>query len=465
MRKLMAGVCMTILAGCSVGPDYVRPDIKSPEQWKVEYRAAADMADVQWWKSFKDPVLDSLIETAIRENLDLQNASAKVDQYLGVLDTTRSQFFPQITASFTPAVQRSYQTLNNTTESYQAALNASWEIDLWGRIRRSSEAARARILGSEAGRRAVLLSVVSNLASAYITLRGLDLELEIVRDTEKAYAESLKLFQLRFKYGTISQLELSQAESNYESARQAIPSYESLVRQQENTICLLLGRVPGPIPRGKSLRELMPPGLPAELPSQLLERRPDIVQAEQSLVAANAEVGAAKAAHFPKITFSGALGYASSDIKKLFVPGYELASAGGSVVAPLLNFGQIRGQVKQAEALKQQALFQYRQTVLTSFKEVEDALVKSVKGREQLEAQRRQVVALEEYARISRLQFEAGTSNYLQVLDADRSLFNGRLTQTQTHYNLLVSMISVYKAMGGGCVAEADRLREEQRSK
>jgi len=458
MHRLIFLLIACMLSGCSVGPDYVRPDIQSPEKWGVEYKAAADMANLAWWKQFNDPVLDNLVETAIQENLDLKNATAKVDQYLGVLQTTRSQYFPQITAGFTPGVQRSYQTLNNTTESYQANLAASWELDLWGKIRRSSEAAQARIIGSEAGRRAVIMSVVANVAGNYITLRGLDRQLEIARDTEKAYADTLKLFQLRFKHGTISQLELSQAESNYESARQAIPNYESLIKQQETLICLLLGRVPGPIPRGKTLDQLIPPAIPAGLPSELLERRPDIIQAEQSLVAANAEVGVAKAAHFPKISLSGALGYASSDISKLFVPGYELASAGGSVIAPLLNFGQIRGQVKQAEALKQQALYQYRQTVLTGFKEVEDALVKTTKGKEQLDAQKRQVVALEEYARISRLQFEAGTSNYMQVLDADRSLFSGKLTQTQTHYNTLVSLISVYKAMGGGWATEADKL-------
>ena len=458
MRKLSFGMLFWLLAGCSVGPDYVRPDLKAPEQWNVEYQAAAELANVQWWKSFKDPVMDSLIETAVRGNLDLKSATAKVDQYLGVLDTTRSQYFPQITGSFTPGVQRSYLTLNNTTESYQASLNASWELDLWGRIRRSSEAAQARIIGSEAGRRAVIMTVVSNVAAGYMTLRGLDSLLEISRDTEKAYAESLKLFHLRFKYGTISQLELSQAESNYESARQSIPNYESLIRQQENLISLLLGRTPGPITRGKTLEELIPPGIPSELPSQLLERRPDIIQAEQSLIAANAEVGVAKAAYFPKISLSGALGYASTDISKLFVPGSELTSAGGQILAPLFTFGQIKGQVKQAEALKQQALYQYQQTVLTGFREVEDALIKTTKGREQLEAQKRQVNALEDYSRISRLQFEAGTTNYLQVLDADRSLFSGKLSKTQTHYGLLVSYISVYKAMGGGWVAEADKL-------
>jgi outer membrane protein, multidrug efflux system len=304
----------------------------------------------------------------------------------------------------------------------------------------------------------VLLTLVANVASGYLTLRGLDRQLEVTRATEKAYAESLKLFRLRFQYGTISQLEVSQSESQYEAARQSVPAYESLIRQQENLLSLLMGRPPGPIPRGKRLDELTPPGIPAGLPSELLERRPDIIQAEQALIAANAQIGAAKAAYFPKISLTGLLGVASSDIGKLFVPGADIWSAGGQVVAPLLDFGAISGQVKQAEALKQQAMFQYRQTILTGFREVEDALIKTAKGREQLDSQEWQVRSLEEYAHLSRLQFEAGTANYLQVLDADRSLFSGRLTFNQTRSDLLIALVSVYKSMGGGWVAEADTL-------
>lgn len=455
MRNLCCTLLLILLTGCTVGPDYIRPDVTAHERWTVDYQSAAGLADSQWWKQFGDPALDRLIEQAVRENLDLKSATAKVDQYLGALDATRSQYFPQISAGFDAGSKRA---AGITTESYQAALNATWELDLWGRIRRSSEAAQAQITGSEAGRRGVLLTLVANVASGYLTLRGLDRQLEITRATEKAYAESLNLFQLRFKYGTVSQLEVSQAESQYESARQSIPVYESQIRQQENLLSLLLGRAPGAIPRGKTLDELTPPDIPAGLPSQLLERRPDIIQAEQSLVAANAQVGVAIAGYFPKISLTGALGVASNDIGRLFVPGSNIWSAAGQAVAPLLNFGQTSGQVKQAEAQQQQALFQYQKAVLTGFKDVEDALIKTTKGREQLAAQKRQVAALEEYSRLSRLQFEAGTSNYLQVLDADRSLFTGKLNRTQTQYDLLVSLISVYKAMGGGWIGEADKL-------
>jgi multidrug efflux system outer membrane protein len=449
---------LLLFTGCSVGPDYVRPDIASPASWQVEYQAAADLANTRWWQQFDDPVLDGLIETAVKGNLDLMQATAKVNQYLGALDSSRSQYYPQIGAGFDAGAQRGG---GKVTESYQAALNATWEVDLWGKLRRSNEAALAQLVGTEAGRRGVLVSLVANVAGGYITLRGLDRQLEIARATEQVYADSLKLFQLRYQYGTISQLELSQAESQYESARQMVPSYESLIRQQENLLSLLLGRAPGPIPRGKPLGKLVPPGIPAGLPSTLLERRPDIMEAEQALIAANARIGVARAAWFPSLSLTGALGTASSDIGSLFTPGSYVWSAGGQLLAPLLTFGKIAGEVRQAEAQQQQALYRYQQTVLTAFREVEDALIKTAKGKEQLEALMRQVRSLEEYARIARLQFEAGTSSYLQVLDAERSLFTGRLNQTQTGYDQLVSLITVYKAMGGGWILEADRLGEK----
>ena len=462
MCKFLIALPLFMLCACSVGPDYVRPATPVHDRWNVEYLAAANLANVQWWRQFGDPVLDSLIETAIRENLDLRVATARVDQFLGLLDTTRSQYFPQISASYTGIAQRQ---IGLPSESHQATVNASWELDLWGRIRRSTESAQAQIIGSEAGRRGVLMTLVANVASGYLTLRGLDRQLEVTRATERAYAESLKLFQLRFKYGTVSQLEVSQSESQYEAALQSIPVYESQIRQQENLLSLLLGRSPGPIPRGKWLEEMTPPGIPAGLPSELLERRPDIIQAEQTLIAANAQIGVAKAAYFPKISLTGVLGVASTDISRLFVPGADIWSATGQVAAPLLNFGALSGQVKQAEAQQQQALFQYRQAILTGFREVEDALIKTTKGREQFESQQRHVLSLEEYARLSRLQFEAGTANYLQVLDADRSLFSGRLAFNQTRSDLLAGMVSVYKSMGGGWVTEADKLNQPSEKK
>ncbi len=313
------------------------------------------------------------------------------------------------------------------------------------------------MLASEEGRRAVVLTLVASVANGYINLRGLDRQLEIARETEQAYAEGLELFRFRHQYGTVSRVELSQAEAQYEIARQAIPEFESLVRQQENLLSVLLGRNPGPIPRGKTIDELTPPGIPAGLPSALLERRPDIVQAEQSMIAANAQIGVARALYFPRISLTGLLGVASSELSDLSESGSRIWSVGGNALAPVFTFGAISGQVRQAEAVQQQALNQYQQTILTAFREVEDALVSTIKGREQLASQGRQVGALDDYARLSRLQYEGGTVSYLQVLDADRSLFSEQLSFVETQTQVLTSLVNVYRTMGGGWVNEADR--------
>lgn len=463
MRKAIICMMVILLAGCSVGPDYVKPTIVSPPSWRIDYEAAANLADMAWWEQFGDPALNTLIETALRENRDLKTAAARVDQFLGVLDTTRSQFFPQFGASASASRQRDTETgpvprHGTTYDYYQGALNVYWEIDIWGRIRRASESAQAQVLASEEGRRAVVLTLVTSVANSYITLRGLDRQLEIAQETEQAYGKSLKLFQLRHQYGAISRVQLSQVESQYEIARQAIPQLESLVRQQENLISVLLGRNPGPIPRGKTVDQLTPPGIPAGLPSTLLERRPDIVQAEQNLVSATAQIGVAKALYFPVISLTGLLGTASADFSDLFEGPSKIWSLGGSALMPIYTFGAISGQVKQAEAFQHQTHYQYEQTILNAFREVEDALVATTKGREQLESQGRQVKSLGDYARLSRLQYEGGTVSYLQVLDADRSLFSGQLSYVQTQTGVLTSLVNVYKSMGGGWVSEADRL-------
>lgn len=464
MRNLLIVVLATItLTACSIGPDYFRPTVETIPDWTVNYEAAAGLADTAWWQQFDDPVLNRLIDTALRENLDLQVASARVDQYLGQLQTTRAEFFPQISAA--AAASRQDQTDTGLTagdngpyNNYQGTLNASWEIDLWGRIRRANEAARAELLASEEGRRAVILSLTANTASAYIVLRSLDRQLEISRETAKAYAETLRIFNLRQQYGSVSQLEVSQVESQYEVARQAIPQYEAAVARGENLLNVLLGHPPGAIPRGKSIDELGIPGIPAGLPSELLERRPDIAQAEQQMIAANARIGVARALYFPRLSLTGAFGTASINSGRLFEGPSEIWQISGDMLAPIFTFGAISGQVKAAESQQKQALFNYRQTIVKAFREVEDALVNTTKGREQLDAQARQVSALGSYARLARLQYDAGRTSYLQVLDADRALFSGQLTRVQTQANALGALIDVYRAMGGGWIDTADRI-------
>lgn len=452
-----------LLTGCSIGPDYVRPGIDTPPAWTLSFEAAAGLADTSWWQQFDDPVLDTLLKTALRENLDLQIAAARVDQYLGRLQATRAEFFPQFSAAGGASrTDASAAGLlpggNRPSNSYQGTLGVTWEVDIWGRIRRATEAARAELLASEEGRRGVLLSLTANTAGAYITLRGFDRQLEIARETERLYAETLRIFKLRHQHGTVSQLELSQVESQYEAARQAIPHYEAAVARQEHLLAVLLGRGPGMIARGKSIEELAVPSIPAGLPSDLLGQRPDIMQAEQVLVAANARIGAARALFFPRLALTGAFGTASIHSDRLFEGPSELWQISSDVLAPIFTFGAIEGQVKAAEAGQRQALFAYRQAILNAFRETEDALVSTIKGREQLAAQLRQVAALGRYAELARLQYEAGKASYLQVLDADRTLFDGQLSRVKTQTAALIALIDVYRAMGGGWIGEADQV-------
>ena len=455
MRDAFILILVLVLTACTVGPDYKRPDVAVPQQWTIDYPAAVELSNMAWWRQFDDPALDELVERAVRQNLDLQAAAARVDQYLGELETTRSQFFPQIGAGANLSAQRSG---GISSDAAQVGLNATWELDLWGRIRRANEASRARLLASEQGRRTVLMTLVANVAANYIALRGLDRQLSIARQTENAFSESYEIFKLRYEYGAISQLELSQARSLYESARKAVPRYESLIRQQENLLSVLIGQLPGEIPRGREIDDLPAPQIPAGLPSTLLERRPDILQAEQNLVAANAQIGVARAAYFPTISLTGLLGSVSGDLGGLFRGGSQSSSLAAGIAGPLLNFGAVSGQVAQSEALQQQALLQYRQTVLEAFREVEDALVRTTKGREESVVQKNQVDALASTAELARMQFDQGRVDYLQVLDAERSLFSAELEMVQKEIDLLGSLISVYKAMGGGWIAQADRL-------
>ncbi len=457
------------LAGCMVGPDYKRPTLDMPKSWRFEDAAAIDTANTAWWGQFDDPVLNDLIQIALQENKDAKIAAARVEQFLGQYGTTRAALFPQVGAGASASRQRASQVTgptplenfsnaNPTFSNYEIYLNANWEIDLWGKLRRANEAARADLLSSEDARRAVVLTLVSSVANSYVNLRDLDKQYEIAKQTAGVREESYKLFKLRFEGGIISELELSQVKSEYEEALSRIPVYEKLIAQQENALSVLLGRNPGPIPRGKSVDELVLPGIPAGLPSDLLANRPDIRQAEENLMSANANIGVAKAQYFPTISLTGILGFASNDLSKLFTSAGGAWAFGVPVTAPIFTAGAIAGQVKAAEAVQQQLLIRYQQAIQTAFREVDDALVDQKRSREQLEAQGQQVGTLRQYARIARLRFDEGYTSYLEVLDAERSLFNAQLSYAQTQGTIFQSLVNVYKAMGGGWVVEADRM-------
>jgi multidrug efflux system outer membrane protein len=463
---LILCIIITCVTGCKVGPNYKRPAVDVPQSFRFKDKEAKDLANTVWWHQFDDSVLNELIQIALQENKDLKIAVARIEQFVGKYVTTRAALFPQIGASTSGGMQRITETglppvpgtVKNPNDVWGVFLNGNWEIDIWGKIRRATEADRARILSSEEGRRTVILSLVAAVASAYIDLRDADREMEISRKTAEAYKESLRIFELRFKEGFSSSIEVNMIKAEYEQALSRISFYGKTIPQLEDALSILLGRNPGPIPRGKTLDELSLPFVPAGLPSSLLEQRPDIRQAEQNLIAANAQIGVAKSLYYPAISLTAAFGYSSTDLSKLFKHPAQAWSFAAPVVAPIFTAGAIRGQVKSAEALQQELVIRYQQVIQTAFREVDDSLVDQKQTKEQLEALGRRTMALREYARLAQVRFDNGYTSYLEVLDANRSLFDAELSYAQTKATLFRSLVNLYKAMGGGWVKEADRM-------
>jgi multidrug efflux system outer membrane protein len=472
-EKVMSKITLSLflvlaLAGCMVGPDYKRPEVDTPQTWRFEEKEVKDVANTPWWEQFGDPVLNDLIQAALRENKDVKIAAARVEQFAGLYGTTRAALFPQAAAGASYGRQRLSKitgpiTLEEsggdaTLNSSQLFLNASWEIDFWGKLRRATEAARANLLSTEEGRRSVILSLVTSVANSYINLRDLDRQLELTKQTAENYKESYDLFSLRFKYGTVSELEVSQAKSQYEDAASNIPLFEKLIAQQEDAICVLLGRNPGPIPRGNTIDQLAIPAVPAGLPSDLLMNRPDIRRAEQDLIAANANIGVAKALYYPTISLTAALGLASNDLSDLFKGRAGTWAWAVPVTAPIFTAGAIAGQVKSAEAVQQQALVSYEQAIQNAFREVDDALIDQNRTKEQVSSQREEVKANRDYVRLAGLRYDNGYASYLEVLYAESRLYSSELSQTQTEGSLLQAFANLYAAMGGGWVMKADEM-------
>ncbi len=457
---------LVAVAGCMVGPDYVRPGVDAPTAWRIDYPKAAEVANTKWWEQFGDQALNELIETALRENYDVRIAAARVDQFVGALVATQSQLYPQIGYGADASRFRSsrvglppippggdpYFTL------YQASLGASWQLDLFGRVGRLSEAAQAQVYASEQAQRGVVLTLVTSVVASYIALRALDRQLDIAQATAANFGETARIFDLRFKRGIVSRTEVAQIESQYQQALAAIPAIGQRIAAQENLISILLGRNPGLIPRGKSLDQLAAPLIPADLPSSLLQRRPDILQAEQNLIAANANIGATRALYYPTISLTGALGTASTAAGSFLTGPASAWLIGANLAGPIFTFGGIAGQVQTAEAQERQALMFYQQTILNAFRETNDALVGSRNKLEEATVQAKRVMALREFARLSRLKFDSGLVSYLDVLVAENELFAAELASVGTLADRYTQLVSVYQAMGGGWVDIADSL-------
>jgi multidrug efflux system outer membrane protein len=463
MRRILSFLLLVlVLSGCTIGPDYRKPVIETPSAWRFEEKEAREITNAAWWQQFNDPVLNDLIRTALEENKDVKIAAARVEEFMGLYGVTRAAMFPQVYGGALAGRSRQSElqatpltsATQNPASTYALSLNGSWELDLWGKLRRGTEAARADLLSQEEGRISVMLSLVASVASAYVNLGTLDRQLDIAVKTAQSRKESYDLFQLQYQAGVISELELSQVKSEYEQALTTIPVLEKMVAQQENALSVLLGRNPSPIPRGKKIDDLVLPAVPAGLPSVLLANRPDIRQAEQNLIAANARIGVARALYFPSISLTGSFGVSSTDLSNLFTGAARTWNWSAPLVTPIFTSGAISGQIKAAEAQQQQALFRYQQTIQTAFREVEDALIDQKRSRDELEIQDRQIESLQSYARFARLRFDNGYTSYIEVLDAERSLFNAELVHAQTKGVLFQALVNLYKAMGSGWTIE-----------
>lgn len=463
MKRLMpltiALLTSGLIAGCMVGPNYHRPAVSTPTAYRdlnenpqVQAQAAS-YADLPWWQVFQDPQLQEFIRTALKQNYDLQLATERINAARAQVVITRSNLFPQLQGSgaFTGGKDPSTQT---TFNFLAATVDASFQLDFFGRLRRATEASRAELLATEDARQIVILTLVSDVASDYFTLLQLDLQLQITRETVKTQEDSVKLNQLRVDHGVATKLDVLQAKQVLDTANAQIPDLERQIAQEENAISILLGNNPQAVPRGRPLVEqALPPEVPAGLPSSLIERRPDIREAEQILVAENAEIGVAKAQFFPQISLTGAGGGAfgrDSAFSSLMSSELGVWSYGAQVSQPIFTGGALRGNLRLAESEHEQALIAYRQTIQRAFGDVSDALIGYAKFRQVRVRQEDTVTDLQESVRLSNLRYKGGTTTYLEVLDGQRSLFSAELTLAVARDDEYQSIVQLYRALGGG---------------
>ncbi len=468
MNKLMVFSLTALLTGCfKIGPDYIRPEVEVPKAWRfAESDVGKNATDLKWWEQLGDPVLNRLVNQAVQGNLDLKIAVANIEQFMGQYGSTRANLFPQIsgTTNYAHGQPESaggdpLSSGNNSQEINYTRLGAgmNWELDVWGRLRRANEAARADLFAQEAIKRAVILTLVSELAQTYITLRELDKNLEITQSIVKNLGEELRIANSRFIEGYSSELELEQADSEYQRRSAFIPLYEKQIAITENALNVLLGHNPAPIPRGLSLDELKLPVVPAGLPSDLLAQRPDIQQAEQQLIAANARIGVARSQYFPKIALTGDVGQMSTQVATLFTPGANFWSVGSSLLTPIFTAGKIAGQIQSAEATQKAAVSNYQRSIISGFREFENALVSTDKTKVQIEKQSKRLHAVQNYFNLSRIRYDEGYTDYITVLDSIRQLFDAQIELVQTQSASFTASINLYRAMGGGWIVKEDK--------
>jgi outer membrane protein, multidrug efflux system len=464
MKKLapVVGFVMAVsylVAGCKVGPNYKRPTVQTPTEYRelkdgpqVQPQVAS-YADLPWWQVFQDPTLQELIRTALKQNYDLQLATERINAGRAQVQITRSNLFPQVAGNgdFSGGQEHNFQTKSNFLT---LTADAAFQLDFFGKLRRATEASRAELLATEDAQKTVILTLVSDVASDYFALLQLDLQLQITHDTVTTQEDSVKLTNLRMDHGVATKLDVLQAQQVLDSANATIPDLERQIAQEENAISILLGNYPQGVPRGQTLVEqVLPPEVPPGLPSSLLERRPDIREAEQILVAANAQIGVAKAEFFPQISLTGSGGGAfgrSSAFSGLMSSQLGIWSYGAQVSQPIFTGGALRGNLRLAESQHKQALISYRQAIQQAFGDASDALIGYQKNHEVRVRQEQTVADLQESVRLSIMRYRGGTTTYLEVLDGQRSLFSAELVLAQARGTEYQSLVQLYRALGGG---------------
>ena len=460
MRPLLVFALAVSLTGCLVGPNYHRPQVAAPPNYRgpdstLAPATADSLGDAKWWTVFQDPQLQTLVRTALQQNYNLRIAASRVLQARAQVTVTRANQFPTVSAGPQINGLRS-PNITNYIPSYtynapEVAITASWDLDFWGKYRRATEAARATLLATEWGRRAVVSSLVADVANSYFQLRELDLQLEISKNTLKSRQESVKLTQTLEQGGAVSLLDVRQAEQLVETAAAAIPDLERQSQQLENQISILLGQNPGAIVRGLPLTaQALPADIPPGIPSRLLEKRPDIQQAEQELVAANAQIGVARAAYFPDISLTGTAGFESISLQTLFNGASHIWSYAGVLTQPIFEAGRLRANVRVAEEQRNQAVFTYQQTIQQAFSDVSNALIAYRKYREFREHEELLAQAAKSASDLAELRYKGGVSSYLEVLTNQTNAFAADLNLAGARLNERLALVQVYNALGGG---------------
>jgi multidrug efflux system outer membrane protein len=463
VNLIATALVATALASCmTVGPNYKRPQADLPEQWPGA--AATEAVSATWWKMYGDSVLEQMVDEALVHNLDLRRAIARVDEARAALGITRADQYPGVSANASASRNRaSTETIlavppgvDPKYSDYRATLNASYEIDFWGKYRRATEAAQADLLGSQFNREAVRLALITDIARGYFNLRALDAQVAITRRTVSTRQASTALQRVRFEAGVASEFDLRQVEAEAAQAQALLPTIEGQLAQQETALALLLGRSPRaivgqPIERGAAMEALtVPPSVPAGLPSEMLERRPDLRQAEQNLVAANARIGQARAAYYPSISLTGFFGAESTSLSNLFDAQARIWQFAGSAAQTVFDAGRTKSQVGVAEARQQQALAQYQSSIQSAFKDALDALVIQRKARESMEAEQLRIDALQSSMKLAQLRYDNGISSLLDVLIAERALLDAQLNRVAAQRAQLAATADLFKALGGG---------------